>query len=99
MKFHETMNEKIYNLITSIETQGKENAFHIKVINDDSIKIAAEQEKIKEELATWREHNAVKLANIETDVQWIKKLQWFVITTSIGGLIGTITMLLSFIFK
>jgi len=80
--------------LNTIEQQGKENAEHIKVLNEDSVKIAGEQEKIKEELYIWREKNAIELATVIADLAWLKKFFFILATASIGALVANLIQIL-----
>jgi hypothetical protein len=36
---------------------------------------------------------------IETDVSWVKKIQWFIVTTLVTNLIGTVILLVNIIIS
>lgn len=77
------MNDKIYQLIQKIGKESEENAGHIKVLNEEMGGIQIELGKVKEHMA-----------GMKTDISWVKKLLWFVITTSITTLLAVLIQLL-----
>ena len=84
------MNDKIYQLIAKISKESEENAEHIKVLNEDSLKLADSQKEICEEIGKIK----IDYIEVKTDVKWLKKFFWIIATASIGGLITGIIQLL-----
>ena len=84
------MNDKIYQLIAKISKESEENAEHIKILNEDSVKLVDAQKEICEEIGKIK----IDYTEVKTDVKWLKKFFWIIATASIGGLITGIIQLL-----
>ena len=79
------MKNTLFNLVEKIGKESEENAEHIRVLNEEMGGIQVELGKVKEHIA-----------GMKTDISWIKKLLWFVITTSITTLLAVLIQLLRF---
>ena len=68
-----------------IMAQGKENARHIAVMNDEMGDLRDHQEEMR-----------VDVSVVKTDVAWLKKSYWVIVTTSLGALVaGIISIVVS----
>ena len=76
------------------------NAEHISVLKAQYEEHCRDIKEIKGDISTIKtnhlEHMEKDLANLQTDVGWIKRFFWIVATTSIGALVSGI---LTLIFK
>ncbi len=91
--------KQISQSIKELVEQGKSNAEHLGILNKEQGETRDEQKKIKEELSNWREKNAVEVMEIKTNIAWIKKFQWLIITTSISTLFGIIFLLIKLVLE
>lgn len=73
--------------------------YHTKVMNEELGETRDEQRKVRADLNLWQLQNATEHSEIKTDVNWIKRVQWFLLTTSISTLIGIIFLLVKLVLE
>jgi len=83
-----------------LENLTRENAAHIKIINNELGELSNEQKilgkehtGLRQDFNDFKQINASEHSEIKNDLSWLKKLQWLIVATSIGALIANLIRL------
>jgi hypothetical protein len=59
--------------------------------------------ELKDEIKNLKEndltHIKAEITEIKTDLKWVKRIQWYAITTSLGSLVGIALTLITLLLK
>ena len=96
------MQDDLKKCYENLNIMARSNAYHIAVINDEMGETRDEIKEVNNKVSCvfdiLTKHKET-LTEVKTDLVWVKKIQWFLITTSIGTLVSIVAAIFLYLVR